>query len=110
MRLEIRAHLLEGAGHPRLHVHRVQVVQQQQVGDQLVPCESLEKVGAGRAPVPLHDGEHAPETLTVERQQTLHDVGHLATHGRIGQGVDLVKQRLYPRGPLCQLAVFPKHR
>jgi hypothetical protein len=69
MGLQVGTHLLEGLNHSRLHVQRVQPVQEQQVRDQLVLGEDLEGSLALLSPGDhLH---HARQTLAVEVQENL---------------------------------------
>ena len=65
MGFEVRAHFVQGPEDPRLYVHGVKVVQEEEVGDQLVFQQGILEFPATQFRNILYD---AGQTLTVKLQ------------------------------------------
>ena len=91
VRFQIRADLLQGRQHAAFGIDRVQVVEQQQAGDQFIARPGVDQRSAGNAQV----GDvldHLGKRLAVELQQVSDQLLDLPAKLRIGQFLGLVDQ------------------
>jgi hypothetical protein len=88
VRPQIGTHLFEGIDYARLHVQRVQAVQEQQVREQFVLGKNVED------PLPLlplsDHVHHACQTLTVEFQKNPYYLRSFGPGVRVLEGFDLL--------------------
>jgi hypothetical protein len=69
-------------------------VKEQEVGDQIVPCESLERLLA--LLTFCDDLHHARQTLAVEVEKNPYHFGGFGSGGRVFESFYLPEKRLHP--------------
>jgi hypothetical protein len=86
VRLEERAHLLQGADHPLLHRHGVQAVEQQQVSNHRIPRQDVQHPYIALR----NDPQQARQPIAMELQQRLQQLCDGGPYIRRLPGLNLI--------------------